>query len=103
MRPYVVVRLLACVYQRIQLPDDSLTGEAMEAFADDIAREKWMKAWLVLSRRVSIYFDAEGRKCGRIEATTEMPCEASATIGGHRVQFDFDGGMGLKLIDGSGG
>lgn len=99
MRPYVVVRLMACVYQRIQLPDDALTESAMEAFAANIARERKMRAWLVLSRRVSVYFDAEGNKHGPIEATPEMPCEPFAVVGGKRVQFDFSGGMGFKPID----
>jgi hypothetical protein len=91
---------MACVYQRVQLPDDALKGEAAEAFAANIAREKKMRAWLVLSRRTSLYFDMDGNKRGRIEATPEMPCEPDATIGGKRVQFDFDGGMGLQPIDG---
>lgn len=150
MRPYVVVRLMACVYQRVQIPDEALTGESAEAFAANIVREKKMRTWLVLSRRVSVYFDADGRKqgqrtskglkpkgfrktghagsplnevsrsgppwkprgfnvrwpCGRkggrIEATPEMPCEPYMTIGGRRFQFDFDGGMGFKPIDGPG-
>ena len=102
IRPFVVVRLLACVYQRVQLPDDALTEEASEAFAAEVAGEKRMKAWLVLSRRASVYFDAEGRKGGRIEATPEMPCEPYAVIGGKRVKFDFDGRVGLKPIDGPG-
>ena len=100
IRPHVVVRLLACVYQRIQLPDDALTKEAMEGFAANIARERKMRAWLVLSRRTSIYFDMDGNKHGPIEATPEMPCEPYAVIGGKRVQFDFGGGMGFKPIDG---
>jgi len=102
IRPHVVVRLLACVYQRIQLPDDALLGEAAEAFAAAVARDKKMRAWLVLSRRVSVYFDAEGRKGGRIEATPEVPCEPFAVIGGKRVQFDFGGGLKLRPIDGPG-
>ena len=100
IRPYVVVRLLACVYQRVQLPDDALTGGAAEAFAADIAREKKMRAWLVLSRRVSIYFDMDGNRRGRIEATPEMPCEPFAVVGGHRVQFDLGGGVGVRPNDG---
>jgi hypothetical protein len=98
VRPHIVMRLMACVYQRVQLPDDALTGEAAEAFATAVAREKKMRTWLVLSRRVSVYFDAEGSKGGRIEATPEMPCEPYAMIGGKRVQFEF-GGVVLRQID----
>ena len=91
---------MACVYQRVQLPDDALDPEAAEAFAANIAREKKMRAWLVLSRRVSIYFDMDGNRRGRIEATPEMPCEPFAVVGGHRVQFDLDAGVAVRPIDG---
>jgi hypothetical protein len=102
MRPYVVVRLLACVYQRVQLPDDSLNPDEAEAFASKVAREKKMRAWLVLSRRASVEFDAEGKKRGRLEATPEMPCEPFVVIGGTRFQFDIGGDV-LRPIDEPGG
>jgi hypothetical protein len=100
IRPYVVVRLMACVYQRVQLPEDALDPEGAEAFASDVARVRKSRAWLVLSRRVSVEFDVEGMRRGSLEATTQMPCEPYATIGGQRVQFDFDDGdVGLWPID----
>jgi len=99
VRPYIVVRLMACVYQRVQLPDEALTEEAAGAFASKVAKEKNMRAWLVLSRRVSVGFDASGEERGRMEATPEMPCEPFMMIGGRRVQFDFGNGVGLKPID----
>lgn len=99
IRPYVVVRLMACVYQRVQLPDDAHDPEAAVAFAAEVARRRKMRAWLVLSRRASIYFDGDGNRRGRIEATPEMPCEPFAVVGGDRVQFDFDGGVAVLPID----
>jgi hypothetical protein len=57
--------------------------------------------WLVLSRRLSVQFDAAGN-CQRQEATPDMPCEPFAIIGGRRVQFDFSGGDVLRPIDESG-
>ncbi len=98
IRPHVVVRLLAAVYQRVELPDEALDPEAAEAFAARLARERRMRTWLVLSRRASIQFDKAGRRLGRMEATPEMSCEPHAVIGGRRVQFDL-GGVGLRLID----
>ena len=100
IRPHVVVRLMACVYQRVQLPDAALDPEAAEAFAADIALHRKMRAWLVLSRRVSVGFDEAGGKRGRLEAKPEMPCEPFAMVGGHRVQFDFDRGIALLSIEG---
>jgi transcriptional regulator with XRE-family HTH domain len=102
VRPYVVVRLMAAVYQRVDLPDDSIEFEKAEAFAADLARGRRMKVCLVLSRRVSIWYDAEGKEAGRLEATPQLPCEPFMTIGRRRVQFDFDGGVELRPIDGPG-
>ena len=99
VRPHVVVRLLAAVYQRVELPDDALAPEAAEAFAADVARERNLRVCLVLSRRVSVRFDAGGRESGRSEATPELPCEPYVTIGGKRVQFHFGDGTGLRPID----
>jgi hypothetical protein len=58
-----------------------------------------MKVCLVLSRRVSVWYDAEGNRVGRTEATPESPCAPYAVIGGKRVQFDFGGGAVLRPID----
>ena len=99
IRPHVVVRLMACVYQRVQLPDDALDPEAAEAFAAEVARGRRLRTWLVLSRRVSVAFDVEGKRRGRLEATPEMPCEPFAVVGGNRVQFD-DAGVAVRPIDG---
>ena len=38
IRPYVVLRYMACVYRRIELPDDALDPGAAEAFASRLAR-----------------------------------------------------------------
>jgi transcriptional regulator with XRE-family HTH domain len=99
VRPHVVLRYLACVYQRIELPDDALDPEAAELFASDLARERRFKVCLVLSRRISVWYDATGREYARTEATPEMPCEPYAVIGGKRVQFDFGGSNVLRQID----
>lgn len=98
----MVFRLIPAVYQRVQLPDDALEPEAAEAFAAEVARDRRMKVCLVLSRRVSVWYDTDGREYGRTEATPELPCEPFVMLGGRRVQFDFGGGMGLKPIDGPG-
>ena len=99
IRPYLVLRYLACVYQRIELPDDALEPDAAEQFASDLARERKFKVCLVLTRRLSLWYDATGREYARTEATPEMPCEPYAVIGGKRVQFDFGGGNVLRQID----
>jgi transcriptional regulator with XRE-family HTH domain len=99
VKPYVVVRYMACVYSRVELPEDALAPEAAEVFASDLARERKMMVCLVISRRLSIGFDSTGKEYQRLESTPEMPCEPYAVIGGKRVQFDFTGGDILRPIE----
>jgi transcriptional regulator with XRE-family HTH domain len=99
IRPYVVMRLMACVYQQSQLPDDALTIEAAKDHAARLARDSKKMVWLVLSRRVSIGFDETGKEGLPIEATPNMPCVPHLIIGGKRVQFDFTGGNTLRQIE----
>jgi hypothetical protein len=99
MRPYVVIRHLACIYQRIELPDDALDPEAAEVFAARLARERNRMVCLVLNRRLSIVFDATGSEFQRLEATPEMPCEPYVEIGGRRCLFNFSGDESVRPID----
>jgi hypothetical protein len=99
IRPYIVIRLMAVVYSRIQLPDDALSSEAAKDYAARLARESKRMVWLVLSRRVSIRFDANGEADLPAEATPEMSCVPYAIIGGKRVHFDFTKGTVLCQID----
>lgn len=99
IRPYVVLRLLACVYQRIELPDEAMDPEAAQQFAAGLARDRKRMVFLIMSRRLSIGFDATGTAYSRTEATPDMPCEPYAVIGGRRCQFDFSGSDVLRPID----
>jgi transcriptional regulator with XRE-family HTH domain len=99
IRPYLVLRHMACVYQRIELPDDALDSEVAQQFATDLARERKRMVCLVLSRRLSIGFDSTGTAYSRMEATPDMPCEPYLVIGGRRCQFDFSSGDLLRQID----
>jgi transcriptional regulator with XRE-family HTH domain len=99
IQPYVVMRLMACVYQQRQLPDDALTIEAAKDHAARLARDNKKMVWLVLSRRVSIGFDETGKEGLPIKATPDMPCVPHLIIGGKRVQFDFTGGNNLRQIE----
>jgi hypothetical protein len=99
IRPYLVRRLMACVYQRIQLPDDARSIEAATDYAAKLARESKRMVWLVLPRRISIRFDATGEADLPAEATPEMPCVPYVIVGGKRVHFDFTGEIALRQID----
>jgi hypothetical protein len=99
IRPHLVLRYMACVYQRIELPDDALEPGAAQGYASSLARERKLMVCLVLSRRLSIGFDSTGREYQRLEATPDVPCEPYIEIGGKRVQLDFSGGEVLRPID----
>jgi len=75
-------------------------GQPLIKYASDVAKDRKLKVCLVLSRRVSVWYDTEGREYARTEATPELPCEPFMRIGGRKVQFDFESGMGLRPIDG---
>jgi hypothetical protein len=53
----------------------------------------------VLSRRISIRFDATGKADLPVEARPDMSCVPYVAIGGRRVHFDFTGGNVLCQID----
>jgi hypothetical protein len=91
---------MACVYQRLQLPDDALSFNEANDYAARLARESEKMVWLVLSRRVSIKFDATGKADLPGEATPDMPCEPYVVIGGKRVQFDITGGTDVRQVEG---
>jgi transcriptional regulator with XRE-family HTH domain len=99
MRPYAVIRHLACGYQRIELPDDALDLEAAEAFAARLARGRNRMVCLVLNRRLSVGFDATGNESQRREATPEMPCEPYVEIGGRRCLFNLSGDASIRPVD----
>jgi hypothetical protein len=103
VRPYIVLRHIACVYQRVELPDDAVAPEAAEAYAARLAREKERRVCLVLSRRLSVYFDATGKETQRMEAAPDVPCAPYVEIGGRRCQLEFSGGAVLRPIDEPGG
>ncbi len=99
IRPYLVLRYMACVYQRVELPNDALEPEDAERFASSLARERKLMVSLVVSRRLSVGYDATGAEYKRLEATPELACEPYVVIGGKRVQFDFNEISVLRQID----
>jgi hypothetical protein len=102
-RPYLMLRWMACVFERVERPDDALTPEAVEACAARLARERKLMVCLVLSRRLSVYLDGTGQVHQRLEANPDVPCEPFAVIGGKRVHFDISSGGVLRRIDEPGG
>lgn len=60
IRPYLVVRLLAAIYSHAELPDEVQSAEEAERYASEFAKAHKHRVCLVLSRRLSVYFDDDG-------------------------------------------
>jgi len=71
--PHVVVRLIAAVYFRQELPRCSSSVEEAEDAAAAIAIRWKKRCCLVLSRRISVWFDEHGLVECRTEAAPGQP------------------------------
>ena len=60
IKPYFVVRLMPAFYSQGDLPDEVKSVEEAERYASEFAKERRLRVCLVLSRRVSVYFAADG-------------------------------------------
>jgi transcriptional regulator with XRE-family HTH domain len=69
IKPHVVMRAMPAVFVSQDLPPELTTQEEMEQFAADLAQQRHWKVWLVLSRRVTVYFNesAAARQVQRAE------------------------------------
>ena len=100
IRPYLVAKLMACVYRWIEPPDDALSTEAATDYAAKLARKSKKMVWLILLRRISIRFGATGKADLPLEAKLDMPCEPYLVIGGKPMTFDLTWGSDLCEIEG---
>jgi hypothetical protein len=101
IRPYLVVRLLAAVYLREQLPDGTTSPEQAEAFASARVRHWNRCCCLVLSRRYSIWIDEAGEVYERTEAVPGAPNVPSMRLSGSRREFilrSISGGLALGVV-----
>ena len=81
----LVVRLMACVYSSIVLPEGITTPEQAEAWACEFAREHRLRVCLVVSRRLSVWIDRSGGVEARTEATPDVP---NVPVGGLRFLLE---------------
>ena len=92
IRPHMVVRLMAAVYCPVALPDGIESVEDAERYASEFARERRVQVCLVLSRRISVYFNADGSKASVSEATPDdEPNHPYMVVGGKKCLMTFEG------------
>jgi len=85
----LVVRLMAAVYSRNVIPADITALEA-EALACQFAREHRMRVCLVVSRRISVWINAQGEVESRTDATPSCPNVPVMAVKGWRFLFDLE-------------
>ena len=62
---------MAAVYVRHPIPVEVTTPEEAEAWAREFARQHHCRVCLVVSRRISVWIDAQGQVEARTEATPD--------------------------------
>lgn len=95
--PHLAVRYIPGVFATCQIPPELTTTEEMEKFAQDFAKKHHKKTWLVLSRKLRVYFDEDGSRRGVQEAAPGEIAGPWMRLKGGRRKFLF-GGSGIVPI-----
>jgi transcriptional regulator with XRE-family HTH domain len=99
IRPYLIIRLMAAVYSPHDLPEEIQSVEEAEAYAAHVARTRRLRCCLVLSRRISVWIEADGSISGATEAVPGEPNTPVTRIGGKTCLMKFtDHGIALQQI-----
>ena len=85
---YLVVRLMAAIYVRIGLPAEVTTPEQAEAWACGFAHQHRCRVCLVVSRRWSVWIDADGQVEARTEARPGEPNMPLMRVRGRRFLLE---------------
>lgn len=102
VEPSLVVRAIPGFMVSPSLPPELKTQEEMEQFAANIAERHRKKVWLVLSRRVSIYFNESAAARSVIYAKPGQCNSPYMRLKGSRRKFLFTtgaGGLGIKPLN----
>ncbi len=86
---FLVVKLMPAVYSKKALPPEVTTPEQAEAWACEFARQHRLRVCLVLSRRLSVWIDADGNVETRTEATPGEPNTPWMKLPGNPRKFLF--------------
>jgi len=73
--PHLIACLLPGYFMAHPIPEELKTLDAMESHASELAADLHQKIWLILSRRLAIYFNEGGIKRAVQEAAPGQPLE----------------------------
>ena len=92
IKPHIVVRLLAVVYLRVDLPADIDSLDEAEEYTVRFARRHRLRVCLVWTRRTSIYFATDGS----FEQVMEAAPAPVMKIGGKECLLEIIGFSGVE-------
>jgi len=96
--PEIVFRAIEGVFAGHPIPSHVKTKEEMEAYAQSFAKKHHKKTWLILSRRLRIYFDEDGTKKGVKEAAPGQCNGPWMRLNGSTKKFLFGGSQGITPV-----
>jgi hypothetical protein len=99
IEPHLVFRAIPGVYFRQEIAEGVETPEAMERYAAAFAKEYQKKVWLVLSRRLTIFFGEDGGKRQVQEAVPGRCNSPYMCVGGSKRKFLFTGAMQMRPLN----
>ena len=98
IQPYLVMRLMAAIYNSRPVPSEIPTMEQAETWASAVAGGIKKRCCLVWSRRISCWFNEEGKLTHRSEAKPGEPNTPWVQLGGQRFVFGDDLGT-VRSVD----
>ena len=99
IQPYIVLRLMAAIYSHVDLPPEIESVEEAEAFAAELSRSRKMKCCLVLSRKISVWYDFDGRRMFVTEAVPGQPNSPYSRIGNKKFTTKtLDHGLAIQQV-----
>lgn len=88
VRPIVILRLMAAIYNPINIPDTVKTLADAEAFARETAVRHRMQVALVWSRRLTVSYNADGTEWNRRIAQPGVINVPYIQIGGRKFLYE---------------
>ena len=91
IKPHLIAEVVPGSFMFHTFPEDVTTPDQMEGYAADLAWELHQPVWLVLSRKLIVFFDEGGNKRAVQEAAPGKPTEPYRRFRQGRPHSIFDG------------
>jgi transcriptional regulator with XRE-family HTH domain len=87
----LIAKIIPAIYARVPLPETVTTPEQAESFACTYAKDHRRQVCLVVSRRLSVWIDNEGRVYASTEARPGEPNMPFMQVQGRRFLLNWSG------------